>query len=126
MLLIDNEPIKAFWNLKWNGFFIESFRRHKLSKNKVQWLDLTSHLWPTLVGLPLVRIISVHYEIIVKYSKPHLTSSSLSFIWFMQYMKNDNGENGITQLPLSMNSFYTLGKLICCVFVVHPSIIFIY
>jgi hypothetical protein len=41
-------------------------------------------------------------------------------------MKNDNGENGITQLPLSMNSFYTLGKLICCVFVVHPSIIFIY
>jgi hypothetical protein len=47
------------------------------------------------------------YEIIVKYSKHHLISSSPNFYWFMQYMKSDNGENGITQLPLVMNFFYT-------------------
>jgi hypothetical protein len=32
-------------------------------------LDLASCLWLALVGLPLARIIGVHYEIIVKYSK---------------------------------------------------------
>jgi hypothetical protein len=41
-------------------------------------------------------------------------------------MKSDDGESGIIQLPLSMNSSYTLGKLIYCIFVVHPSIIFTY
>jgi hypothetical protein len=60
MLFIDDEPSKAFQNSKCNGLFA---RGHKLSKNKVQWLDLASHLWPTLVGLLLARIIGVHYEI---------------------------------------------------------------
>jgi hypothetical protein len=83
MLLIDNEPIKALQNPKSSNFFIKSFKGQKLSKKKVQWLDLTSHLWPMLVRLPLARIINVHYEIIVKYSKPHLTFSSLNYIWFM-------------------------------------------
>jgi hypothetical protein len=71
-------------------------------------------------------VIGVHYEIIVKYSNPPLTSSSPNYSWFMQYMKSDGGESGIAQLPLGMNSSYTLRKLIYCVFVVHPSIIFTY
>jgi hypothetical protein len=41
-------------------------------------------------------------------------------------MKSDNGESGITQLPLGINSFYTFGKLIYYVLVIHPSIIFAY
>jgi len=41
-------------------------------------------------------------------------------------MKSDNEENDIVQLPLGMNSFNTLGKLIYCVFVVHSCIIFTY
>jgi hypothetical protein len=52
-------------------------------------------------------VIGVHHEIIVKYSNPSLTSSSSNYSWFMQYMKSDNGESGITQLPLGMNSSYT-------------------
>jgi hypothetical protein len=56
-LLIDDEPNKAFQNLKWIGLFLESFRGQMLSKNKVQWLDLPSHLWPPLVGLPLAKTI---------------------------------------------------------------------
>ncbi len=75
-------------------------------KNKVHWLDLTSHLWLSLVGLSLVRTIGVDYEIIVKYSKYYLTYSSLNYSWLMQYMKNDNGENGNTQLPLGMKFSY--------------------
>ncbi len=78
-----------------------------MSKNKVQWLDLTSCLWLALVGLLLVKTIGVHYEIIVKYSKPWLTSFSPNYFWFMQYMKSDdNGESDIIQLPLGVNSFY--------------------
>jgi hypothetical protein len=75
--------------------------------NKVQLLDLTSCLWPTLVGLPLVRTIGVHYEIIVKYSMPHLTSFPPNYYLFVHYIKNDNGDNDITQPPLGMNSSYT-------------------
>jgi ABC-type molybdate transport system permease subunit len=45
------------------SLFVESFRGHKLSKNKVQWLDLAFHLWPVVVGLLLARTIGVHYEI---------------------------------------------------------------
>ncbi len=40
MFFIDDEPSKAFQNSKCNGFFIEPFKGHKLSKNKVQWLNL--------------------------------------------------------------------------------------
>jgi hypothetical protein len=63
--------------------------------------------------------IGVHYEIIIKHSKPHLFSSSLNYSWFMQYMKSDNMESGIIQLTLGMNSFYTQEKLTYCVFIVH-------
>jgi hypothetical protein len=66
MLLIDNEPNKMFQNPKWNSLFIESFRGDMLSKNKVQCLDLTSCLWPTLIGLPLANTIWIHYDIMVK------------------------------------------------------------
>jgi len=56
-LLIDNEPNNALWNWKWNGLFLESFRRQMLSKNMVQWLDLPSCLWPPLVRLPWAKIV---------------------------------------------------------------------
>jgi hypothetical protein len=36
---------------------------------------------------------SVHYEIIGKYSKSYLMSSSLNYSWFMQYIKSDNEES---------------------------------
>ncbi len=78
-LLIDDEVSKAFWNSKCSGLFI---RRHKWSKNKVQWLDLVFHLWQLLIGLPLTRTIDVHYKIIVKYFKPHL-SFSPNYFWFI-------------------------------------------
>jgi hypothetical protein len=38
------------------------------------------------------REFSVHYEIIGKYSKSYLTSSS-NCSWFMQYKKSDNEES---------------------------------
>ncbi len=45
-----------------------------LLKKKVQLLDLPSHLWPPLVGLPLVKKIQIHYDCMVKYFKPCLNS----------------------------------------------------
>ncbi len=72
-LLIDYEPTKALWNLKWSGLFLESFRGQMLSKNKVQWLDLESHLWPLLLELPLTKTIRIHYDYMVNYSKPCLS-----------------------------------------------------
>jgi hypothetical protein len=61
-----------------------------LSKNKVQWLDLPSCLWPPLVGLRLAKMVRIHYDFMVKYSKPRLSSSSKNYSWFFQYMYNDN------------------------------------
>jgi hypothetical protein len=55
--MIDNKLSKAHRNPKWIGLFLESFRGQMLSKNKVQWLDLPSCLWPPLVGLPLAKTI---------------------------------------------------------------------
>jgi hypothetical protein len=34
-LLIDDEPNKVLWNLKWTNIFLELFRGQMLSKNKV-------------------------------------------------------------------------------------------
>jgi hypothetical protein len=34
-LFIDDEPSKALQNPKWSGLFLEPFRGHELSKNKV-------------------------------------------------------------------------------------------
>jgi hypothetical protein len=64
ILLINDEPNKVLQNSKWSGLFLESFRGHILSKNKVQWLELTFHLWPP------DRTIQVHYDFMVKYLKP--------------------------------------------------------
>jgi len=35
-LLIDDPPSKACQNPKWNGLFLELFKGHEFSKNKVQ------------------------------------------------------------------------------------------
>jgi len=83
MLFIDNEPSKVLQNSKCSGLYVEFSKGHQLSKNKVQWLDLTSYLWLVLVGLPMVRTIGVHYEITIKYSKPKSTFFSLHYFWFM-------------------------------------------
>jgi hypothetical protein len=56
-----------------------------------------------LVGLPLAKTINIHYEIIIKYSKPHLISSSPNYSWFMQHVESDNKDVKITQFPLGMN-----------------------
>jgi hypothetical protein len=45
-----------------------------LSKNKVQWLDFASHMWPLLFELPLTKTVRVHYDHMVNYSKPCLSS----------------------------------------------------
>jgi hypothetical protein len=71
-LFFDNEPSKAFWNSKYNGILLnllEDINCQRIRSNG--WTS--SCLWPSLVRLPIVRIIDVHYEIIVKYSKPQLT-----------------------------------------------------
>jgi hypothetical protein len=91
-LLIDNEPYKVIQKSKWSGLFLESLKKKMLLKNKVQCLDLAFHLWPPLVGLPLAKAIQVHYDFIVKYSKPRLSSSSKNYYWFLQYMGSDNGD----------------------------------
>ncbi len=57
MLLINGETSKALQNPKWSGNFLESFKGELLSKNQVQWLDLSFCLWPILIGLPMVRIV---------------------------------------------------------------------
>ncbi len=75
----------------------------KIQWNKVQWLDLASHLWPTLIGLPLASGVNIHYEIIIKYSKSHLNSSSTNYAWFMQYKESDNGDGRVISLPLGMH-----------------------
>jgi hypothetical protein len=60
-----------------------------LSKKKVQSLDFASCLWPTLMKFPLTTIVQDNYDIIIKYSKPCL-SSLQNYSWFMQYMNCDN------------------------------------
>jgi hypothetical protein len=47
-----------------------------LSKNKMQWLDLASCLWPSLLELHLAKKIQIHYDHMVKYSKPCFNLSS--------------------------------------------------
>jgi hypothetical protein len=88
-LLIDDEPNKVLWNPKWSGLFLNSFKEQMFSNNKVQWLDLTSRLWPPLVELPLAKIIRVHYDYMVKCYNFCLNFSSkkyyfLSSMWIMK------------------------------------------
>jgi hypothetical protein len=73
-----------------------------LSKNKVQWLNLTPWLWLTLIWFPFTNIVGTHFEIITKFFKPCLNLSSPHYSWFMQYMKNNNGDCKRTQLLLGM------------------------
>jgi hypothetical protein len=94
-LMIDDEPNKAFWI-----FFLESFKRQNLSKTKVQWLDLTFCLWPLLIELSFVNNVWGHYEVMVKYYKPRLSSSLKNYYRFLQYMDNDNGNVCNNQPPL--------------------------
>jgi hypothetical protein len=101
-LMIDDEPNKALQYPKWIGFFLESFRGKMLSKIKVQWLDIPSHLWPPLVGLSLAKTIRVHYDFMVKYLKLPLSSSSKNYSWFLQYMYIDNANVHNKQPYLSM------------------------
>jgi hypothetical protein len=68
-------------------------------------LDLASWLWLTLIKLPFASSAPIHFETIVKYSKPHLSLSLPHYCWFMQYIKNNKGDCGITQLLLSMIHF---------------------
>jgi len=82
-LFIVDEPNKVLWRSKWSGLFLESFRGQMLSKNKVQSLDLTYRLWPPLVGLPLAKMVQVHYDFMVKYYKPRLSSSLKIYYWFL-------------------------------------------
>ncbi len=81
-LFIDDEPSKHYKILNGVVFFFESFKGQMLLKNKVQWLDLASHLWPPLVGLPLAKTIQVHYDFMVKYFKFRLSSSLKNYHWF--------------------------------------------
>jgi len=43
-------------------------------------------------------MIQDHYDIVVKYSKPCLNSSSQNYFWFMQYMNYDNDDLGESTL----------------------------
>ncbi len=70
----------------------------------MQWLDLASCLWPPLVELPFANIVRVHYDIMVKCSKLHLSSSLRNYYWFLQYIDNDNGDVHNNQPPLGMHS----------------------
>jgi hypothetical protein len=82
-LFIDDESNNAFRNSKSIRFFWESFKRHKLSKNKVQWLDLTSRLWLALIRLPFASTVQMHFQTIIKFFKPHLNLCSSQYSWFM-------------------------------------------
>jgi hypothetical protein len=64
-LLINDEPSKALWNSKWNKLFLEPFRGCELSKNKVQWLDLASQLWPLLKGFPCAKMVHAHFIVLM-------------------------------------------------------------
>jgi hypothetical protein len=103
-LLINDEPSKALWNPKWNGFKKKSFRGQMLSKNKVQWLDLTSHLCMSLFELLLAETIHIHDDCMIKYFKACSSSSSKNYYWFIQYIDNDNGDVGNNHPPLGMES----------------------
>ncbi len=78
--------------MKWSGLFLESFMGLILSENKVQWLDLSLCLWSPLIELSFAKTIWTHYDYMVKYYKPCLSSSSKNYYWFVQYMDNDNGD----------------------------------
>jgi hypothetical protein len=68
-LFIDDECSKALQNPKWNGLFLEPFKRRELSRNKIQWLDLASRLWPFLKGFPFAKMVDTHFIVIMQFLK---------------------------------------------------------
>jgi hypothetical protein len=88
------------FNPKWNGLFLEPFRGHELSKNKMQWLNLASWLSPTLKGLPFAKTIYTHFIIIMQFSKLPLNSQYSSYSWFKQFEGSSIKDLAILQLPL--------------------------
>jgi hypothetical protein len=68
-LFIDDGPSMALWNLKWSGLFLEPFKGCDLFKNKVQWSNLASWLWPVLKGLPVAKIVYAHFTVIMQFSR---------------------------------------------------------
>jgi hypothetical protein len=68
IVLIDDELCKALWNPKWSKLYLEPFKGHELSKNKVQWLNLASRLWLTLKGLPFAKLAYAYFIIIMYFS----------------------------------------------------------
>jgi hypothetical protein len=114
ILLINDEPSKTIQNLKWSGLFLESFKGELLSKNKVELLDLASHLWLVLIKLLLTNTIWDHYDVLVKYPNLHLSSCLQNYSWFMQYMNYDNGDpiNGQPSLGMQSKSFHLFSFLI--------------
>jgi len=59
-LLINDDWSKVFRNSKSIVLKKKCYKEYKLSKNKVQWLDLTSRLWPMLNGLLFASIVQMH------------------------------------------------------------------
>jgi hypothetical protein len=114
-LLIVNEPSKTFRNLKWSGLFLESINGQMLSKNKVQCLDLASCLWPLILELPIAKTIQLHYDHMVKYSKPHLSLFLKNYYWFLQYIDNDNGDvlNNQPSIGIMFESFHFVSYFFC-------------
>jgi hypothetical protein len=99
-LLIDDEPSKALQNPKWSGLFLEPFKGRELSKNKVQWLDLASWLWPPLKGFPFAKMSYAHFAINMQFLKSSLNSQYPFYSWFKQFERSLGENMVILQLPL--------------------------
>jgi hypothetical protein len=70
---------KTFQNPKWNKLFLESFKGCELSKNKVQWLDLSSWSWLALKGLPFAKTIYAHFAVIMQFLRSSFSSQCFIF-----------------------------------------------
>jgi hypothetical protein len=99
-LFIDAEPSKALQNPKWSRLFLEPLRGHELSNNKVQWLDLASHLWLPLKGLPCAKMVYAHFIVIMQFLRPPFNSRYSSYSCFKQFEGSLNEDLAISQLPL--------------------------
>jgi hypothetical protein len=75
----------------WNGLVF--FLNHSGNRccQRIRCNGWTCHLvCAPLVGLPLAKTVRIHYDFMVKYFKPCLSSSSKKYSWFLYYMYNDN------------------------------------
>jgi hypothetical protein len=99
-LFINDESSKALQNPKWSGLFLKPFRRHELSKNKVQWLNLAFLLWMSLKGLPFAKTIYAHFAVIMQFSRLPFNFQYPSYSWFKQYEGSSSRDPTIMQLSL--------------------------